>query len=66
LAKEITAEQVAAAEENLRAVKETGDAEEKREAMQACDDLRTAFILQEEAAGRRTGMIAVSDNESEG
>lgn len=59
---EITAEQVAAAEDNLAKVKKKKDPEAKREAMQALADLRAAYREQEEQAGRRTGLVTAEEN----
>jgi hypothetical protein len=61
----ITAEDVAAAEAELAAIKEENDhgTPERGAAMQAVADLRMAFRLQEEAAGRRSGPVAVVNNE---
>lgn len=61
---DITAEQVAAAEDNLVAVKKAKkqDIEARREAMQAVNDLRSAFRTQEEQAGRRTGLVSTEEN----
>lgn len=50
---DISAEQVAAAEQHLLAVKESGTLEDRVAAMQAVNDLRSAYRAQEEAAGRR-------------
>lgn len=65
MAEEITAENVAAAEAQLVDIKADPDtsAEEYKNAAQALTDLRQAFRLQEEAAGRRTGLVGVEAGE---
>lgn len=54
---EISKAQLEAAEKHLLEVKKTGDVEDKKAAMDAVSALRQAFRLQEEAAGRRSGMV---------
>lgn len=55
---EITKEQLDAAEYDFLISKFSDDPEVRREAAQAFGDLRTAWKLQEEAAGRRSGFHA--------
>lgn len=57
MADEITADDVAAAEAQLVQIKESGDDEAKRAAMEAVADLRSQFRQQQQAAGTRAGLI---------
>lgn len=65
MADEITAEELAAAEASLRDIKETAEpgSDERKAAMQAVADLRQAFREQESNAGRRTGLVAATDED---
>ncbi len=55
---DITAEQVAAAEDALRSAAKT----KRKEAANKLAQIRQAYRQQEEAAGRRTGIVSTATN----
>lgn len=57
MAREITIAEVDQAEAALAAAKKGKDPERKQQAAESLQELRTAYRLQEEAAGRRTGLV---------
>lgn len=57
MAREITVAEVDQAEAELAAAKKSKDPARKQQAMDALAEVRSAFRLQEEKAGRRTGMV---------
>lgn len=57
---DITADQIEAAEKELRAAKSKGSAAKRKEAASSLADLRQAYRAQEERAGRRIGVVSVN------
>ena len=62
MAKLITAADVQAAEAALIAAKKGKDPKKRQTAMDECVKVRSAWRLQEEAAGRRSGLISISED----
>jgi hypothetical protein len=57
MAREITVAEVDQAEAALAAAKKGKDVEKRQAAMDALAEVRSAFRLQEEQAGRRVGLV---------
>jgi len=60
--KKITRGEVQAAEAKLAQAKDGKDPKKKAASMQEVADLRMAYRQQEEAAGNRSGLIAVEED----
>lgn len=65
MAREITAADVEAAQAELATAKKSKDRVKRQQAMDKVAELRTAFRVQEEKAGRRVGLVG-GDAVSEG